>query len=148
MDIKEMLRSGMTADDLLADFMKQLDTATDEIKVEEEKARREAEKLKKAEIVAEAREAFIDALVDYLLEMGVINPNDLSDDFYNVFTELCEGMEKESDDLRKLVQETKELMKLAKQFIKNEEEPETIDEKPKSKKNDDDILAAFLKTLM
>ena len=92
MDIKQMLQTGSSPEDLKAALDRQITQAMDEIR--EEKKAAAAEEAKHIE-VEETREYLIDAALDYLTALGVFDAAEDNIDLDEIAEELNDELKKE-----------------------------------------------------
>ena len=92
MDIKQMLQTGSSPEDLKAALDRQITQAMDEIR--EEKKAAAAEEAKNIEI-EETREYLIDAALDYLTALGVFDADEDNIDLDEIAEELNDELKKE-----------------------------------------------------
>lgn len=92
MDIKQMLQTGSSPEDLKAALDRQITQAMDEIR--EEKKAAAAEEAKNIE-VEETREYLIDAALDYLTALGVFDADEDNIDLDEIAEELNDELKKE-----------------------------------------------------
>ena len=92
MDIKQMLQTGSSPEDLKAALDRQITQAMDEIR--EEKKAAAAEEAKNIEI-EETREYLIDAALDYLTALGVFDADEDNVDLDEIAEELNDELKKE-----------------------------------------------------
>ena len=91
MDIKQMLQTGSSPEDLKAALDRQITQAMDEIR--EEKKAAAAEEAKNIE-VEETREYLIDAALDYLTALGVFDADEDNIDLDEIAEELNDELKK------------------------------------------------------
>lgn len=122
-DLKNAIRGGISPEQMLADFQKQLAQAQQEVAMERAAA---------TEDLNEAREYMVKAIIDYLIAVGlidedVVDTDDITDDLVDTIKEA----EKE-------LMATKPLLDiLSRMKAENEKE----------KKSPDDVIGEFLKSL-
>ena len=158
MDLYEALKSGTSEEELLKMFHKDLDAATARITKEKEAEEKAAAD---AEYLSDCREILADSIVDYieaLLEEGNCN---LSID---EITNLLKEFEKEAKKVKEFSDKMNETLTKAKKENKKPAETDFFTHlindsyepwkyvtpshnKSKNESDDDDIIAAFLKSL-
>lgn len=122
-DLKDAIRGGVSPEQMLADFQKQLAQAQQEVAMEQAAA---------TEDLDEARANMVDAIIDYLIAVGlvdedVVDTDDMADDLVTAIKEA----EKE-------LAATKPLLDMLRQ-MKAESE--------KEERTPDDVIGEFLKSL-
>ena len=86
-DLKDALRGGITPEQMLADFQKQLAEAQAEVATEQAAAKDELE---------EVRADMIDSIIDYLVAIGLIDENEVDiDEITDDLVEAIKEAEKE-----------------------------------------------------
>lgn len=130
MDLYEALKSGTSAEELLADFRKDLDAANK--RIEQEKKESET---KREEIIKVYREDLVLALYNY---MEVIFDKDLSD------TLTIKDLETSVLAFEKELKAVRDIAKFAK-FTPKLSKPDSV--KIVASAKDDDVINAFIKSL-
>lgn len=122
-DLKDALRGGITPEQMLADFQKQLAEAQAEVVTEQAAAKDELE---------EVRADMIDSIIDYLVAIGLIDEDEVDTD--EMADELVEAIK----EAEKEIAATKPLLDMLRSM-------KVEDEKPN--RNPDAIIGEFLRTL-
>lgn len=122
-DLKDAIRGGVSPEQMLADFQKQLAQAQQEVAMERAAA---------TEDLDEARADMVDAIIDYLIAVGLIDEDvvdtaDMADDLVGAIR-----------DAEKELMATKPLLDMLRR-MKAESE--------KEEKSPDDVIGEFLKSL-
>jgi hypothetical protein len=115
--IKDLLKQGLTSDDILNQIEEDIATALDEIKQEQEEAT-------KNETIELARANVIHAVDGYMVALGISEPFSLTDETFDGMVEILKVLENEIAPVE---------IKVTKVNTKD--------------KNPDDIIAEFLKSL-
>lgn len=124
MNVKEMLQAGIKPEEMMKQLQDEIDAARKEI-VAENAAN---------ETLTEAREGLLDAAIDYLAALDLIEPEDLSDSDYDTFIDFLESYE--------------ESLKMASDLSDNFKSFwNCFDTKDKDKNGDNSIIKAFLGSL-
>lgn len=122
-DLKDALRGGITPEQMLADFQKQLAEAQAEVATEQAAANNELEKV---------RADVADSIIDYLVAIGLIDENEVD-------------IDEIADDLVEAMKEAEKEIAAVTPFLSMLRETKT--EKPDTGHNPDDVIGKFLKTL-
>lgn len=122
-DLKDALRGGITPEQMLADFQKQLAEAQAEVATEQATAKDELE---------EVRADMIDSIIDYLVAIGLIDEDEVDTD-------------EMADELVKAIKEAEKEMAAVAPFLSILREMKV--EKQDTKPNPDAVIGEFLKTL-
>lgn len=121
-DLKDALRGGMTPEEMLADFQRQLAEAQTEVANERAAAVSELD---------EAREDMVDAIIDYTVALGITPPDVAEDDeFRDGLVETIKETEQEMAAMRPLLNMLRDMKK-----AENKE------------RTPDDVIGEFLKSL-
>jgi hypothetical protein len=115
--IKDLLKQGLTSDDILNQIEEDIAAALDEIKQEQEEAT-------KNETIELARANVIHAVDEYMVALGISEPFSLTDETFDGMVEILKVLENEIAPVE---------IKVTKVNTKD--------------KNPDDIIAEFLKSL-
>lgn len=121
-DLKDALRGGITPEQMLADFQKQLAEAQAEVATEQAAAKDELE---------EVRADMVDSIIDYLVAIGLIDGDEIADEMV--------------DDLVEAIKEAEREMAAVTPFLSMLREMKT--EKQDTKTSPDAVIGEFLKTL-
>lgn len=145
MDIKDVLKSGdATADELLAQFQKDLMKAQREVDAEKAKEAAEAKaKASKDANLEKVRNVMIDAVMNYLVALGVVD-DDLDDEDRADLVKAIKSAEKEMIEQMNALNELKEILG----SVKPSHTECHSKSKDKPKMNDDEVLAKFLAQIM
>lgn len=93
-DLAEALRAGVTPEDMIKDFMEQLNEAKETVAAEKEMDAANQEGLRK-----EARESLKDALFDYFKVLGLLDDDLVKDEELDkIILATLEGIEEELDE--------------------------------------------------
>lgn len=122
-DLKDALRGGITPEQMLADFQKQLAEAQAEVATEQAAAKDELE---------EVRADMIDSIIDYLVAIGLIDENKVD-------------IDEITDDLVEAIKEAKKEIAATKPLLDMLRSMKVEDEKPN--RNPDAVIGEFLRTL-
>lgn len=141
MTIEEMLKAGKTPDEMMRDLHDQIKTAQENIEKEN--------KTKAGANLVKARVDAINAGMNYLYELGLIETNKLEEDeFDDIYNELVE-FEEAGKEMFSMI---KSLMKLEDLLGGNKEESCSADKcecnKSKDNRTTDDIINDFVKKFM
>lgn len=123
-DLKDALRGGITPEQMLADFQKQLAEAQAEVATEQATAKDELE---------EVRADMIDSIIDYLVAIGLIDEDEVDTD-------------EMADELVEAIKEAEKEMAAVAPFLSMLREMKV--EKQDTKSNPDAVIREFLKTLI
>ena len=123
-DLKDALRGGITPEQMLADFQKQLAEAQAEVATEQATAKDELE---------EVRADMIDSIIDYLVAIGLIDEDEVDTD-------------EMADELVEAIKEAEKEMAAVAPFLSMLCEMKV--EKQDTKSNPDAVIREFLKTLI
>ena len=94
MTIEDMLRDGSSVDSILDLVKKEIASAQAALRAEEEaKKKAELEAKKREARVVGTRKRFIHAMVEYLVELGVLAPEEVSPSVIQMFEEVMEDYE-------------------------------------------------------
>lgn len=122
-DLKDALRGGITPEQMLADFQKQLAEAQAEVATEQAAAKNELE---------EVRADMIDSIIDYLVAIGLIDEDEVDTD--EMADELVEAIK----EAEKEIAATKPLLDMLRSMKVENEKPD---------RNPDTVIGEFLRTL-
>lgn len=122
-DLKDALRGGITPEQMLADFQKQLAEAQAEVATERAAAKDELE---------EVRADMIDSIIDYLVAIGLIDENEVD-------------IDEITDDLVEAIKEAEKEIAATKPLLDMLRSMNVEDEKPN--RNPDAVIGEFLRTL-
>lgn len=122
-DLKDALRGGITPEQMLADFQKQLAEAQAEVATEQAAAKDELE---------EVRADMIDSIIDYLVAIGLIDEDEVDTD--EMADELVEAIK----EAEKEIAATKPLLDMLRSMKVENEKPD---------RNPDAVIGEFLRTL-
>lgn len=122
-DLKDALRGGITPEQMLADFQKQLAEAQAEVATEQAAAKDELE---------EVRADMIDSIIDYLVAIGLIDEDEVDTD--EMADELVEAIK----EAEKEIAATKPLLDMLRSMKVENEKPD---------RNSDAVIGEFLRTL-
>lgn len=122
-DLKDALRGGITPEQMLADFQKQLAEAQAEVATEQAAAKDELE---------EVRADMIDSIIDYLVAIGLIDENEV--DIDEITDDLVEAIK----EAEKEIAATKPLLDMLRSMKVENEKPD---------RNPDAVIGEFLRTL-
>lgn len=122
-DLKDALRGGITPEQMLADFQKQLTEAQAEVATEQAAAKDELE---------EVRADMIDSIIDYLVAIGLIDENEVD-------------IDEITDDLVEAIKEAEKEIAATKPLLDMLRSMKVEDEKPN--RNPDAVIGEFLRTL-
>ena len=122
-DLKDALRGGITPEQMLADFQKQLAEAQAEVATEQAAAKDELE---------EVRADMIDSIIDYLVAIGLIDENEV--DIDEITDDLVEAIK----EVEKEIAATKPLLDMLRSMKVENEKPD---------RNPDAVIGEFLRTL-
>ena len=122
-DLKDALRGGITPEQMLADFQKQLAEAQAEVATEQAAAKDELE---------EVRADMIDSIIDYLVAIGLIDENEVD-------------IDEITDDLVEAIKEAEKEIAAVAPFLNMLRETKV--EKQDAKSNPDAVIGEFLRTL-
>lgn len=123
-DLKDALRGGITPEQMLADFQKQLAEAQAEVATERAAAKDELE---------EVRADMIDSIIDYLVAIGLIDENEVD-------------IDEITDDLVEAIKEAEKEIAATKPLLDMLRSMNVEDEKPN--RNPDAVIGEFLRTLI
>lgn len=122
-DLKDAIRGGVSPEQMLADFQKQLAQAQQEVAMEQAAA---------TEDLDEARAEMVDSIIDYLIAVGLIDEDVVDTD------EMADDLVAAIKEAEQELAATKPLLDMLKRM------------KADADKNDrtpDDVIGEFLKTL-
>ena len=122
-DLKDALRGGITPEQMLADFQKQLAEAQAEVATEQAAAKDELE---------EVRADMIDSIIDYLVAIGLIDEDKVD-------------IDEIADDLIEAIKEAEKEIAAVAPFLNMLRETKV--EKQDAKSNPDAVIGEFLRTL-
>lgn len=122
-DLKDALRGGITPEQMLADFQKQLAEAQAEVATEQAAAKDELE---------EVRADMIDSIIDYLVAIGLIDENEVD-------------IDEITDDLVEAIKEAEKEIAATKPLLDMLRSMKVEDEKPN--RNPDAVIGEFLRIL-
>lgn len=122
-NLKDALRGGITPEQMLADFQKQLAEAQAEVATERAAAKDELE---------EVRADMIDSIIDYLVAIGLIDENEVD-------------IDEITDDLVEAIKEAEKEIAATKPLLDMLRSMKVEDEKPN--RNPDAVIGEFLRTL-
>lgn len=141
MTIEEMLKAGKTPDEMMRDLHDQIKEAQD--KITRENVAKANEKRAGADLV-KARVDAINAGVNYLYELGLIESKELEED---EFDDIYDGLVEFEEAGKEMFTMIKSLMKLEDLLGKNETCSKDRCECGNGNKSTDDIINDFLKRL-
>lgn len=123
-DLKDALRGGVTPEQMMEDFAKQLAAAQREVAIEQAAAN--------STDLDEARADMVDAIIDYLIAMGLVDENVV-------------GTDEMADDLVAILKEAEQELAATKPLLdmlrRMKAENENTERTP------DDVIGEFLKSL-
>lgn len=122
-DLKDALRGGITPEQMLADFQKQLAEAQAEVATEQAAAEDEN---------YEVRADMVDSIIDYLVAIGLIDEDKVD-------------IDEIADDLIEAIKEAEKEMAAVAPFLNMLRETKV--EKQDAKSNPDAVIGEFLRTL-
>lgn len=122
-DLKDALRGGITPEQMLADFQKQLAEAQAEVATEQAAAENEN---------YEVRADMVDSIIDYLVAIGLIDEDKVD-------------IDEMADDLVEAIKEVEKEMAAVAPFLNMLREMKV--EKQDAKSNPDAVIGEFLRTL-
>ena len=122
-DLKDALRGGITPEQMLADFQKQLAEAQAEVATEQAAAEDEN---------YEVRADMVDSIIDYLVAIGLIDENEV--DIDEITDDLVEAIK----EAEKEIAATKPLLDMLRSMKVENEKPD---------RNPDAVIGEFLRTL-
>lgn len=123
-DLKDALRGGVTPEQMMEDFAKQLATAQREVAMEQAAAN--------STDLDEARADMVDAIIDYLIAMGLVDEDVVDTD------EIADDLVAVLKEAEQKLAATKPLLDMLRRMkAENEKEERTPD----------DIIGEFLKSL-
>ena len=122
-DLKDALRGGITPEQMLADFQKQLAEAQAEVATEQAAAKDELE---------EVRADMVDSIIDYLVAIGLIDEDKVD-------------IDEIADDLIEAIKEAEKEIAAVAPFLNMLRETKV--EKQDAKSNPDAVIGEFLRTL-
>lgn len=122
-DLKDALRGGITPEQMLADFQKQLAEAQAEVATEQAAAEDEN---------YEVRADMVDSIIDYLIAIGLIDEDKVD-------------IDEIADDLIEAIKEAEKEMAAVAPFLNMLRETKV--EKQDAKSNPDAVIGEFLRTL-
>ena len=122
-DLKDALRSGITPEQMLADFQKQLAEAQAEVATEQAAAEDEN---------YEVRADMVDSIIDYLVAIGLIDEDKVD-------------IDEIADDLIEAIKEAEKEIAAVAPFLNMLRETKV--EKQDAKSNPDAVIGEFLRTL-
>lgn len=122
-DLKDALRGGITPEQMLADFQKQLAEAQAEVATEQAAAKDELE---------DVRADMVDSIIDYLVAIGLIDEDEVDTD--EIADELVEAIK----EAEKEIAATKPLLDMLRSMKVENEKPD---------RNPDAVIGEFLRTL-
>lgn len=123
-DLKDALRGGITPEQMMDDFAKQLATAQREVAMEQATAT--------STDLDEARADMVDAIIDYLIAMGLIDEDAVDTD-------------EMADDLVAALKEAEQELAATKPLLDMLRRMKT--ESEKEERTPDDVIGEFLKSL-
>ena len=122
-DLKDALRGGITPEQMLADFQKQLAEAQAEVAIEQAAAKDELE---------DVRADMVDFIIEYLVTIGLIDKDKVDID------EIADDLVEAIKEVEKEIAATKSLLDMLRSM-------KVEDEKPN--RNPDAVIGEFLRTL-
>lgn len=122
-DLKDALRGGITPEQMLADFQKQLAEAQAEVATEQAAAKDELE---------DVRADMVDFIIEYLVTIGLIDKDKVDID------EIADDLVEAIKEVEKEIAATKPLLDMLRSM-------KVEDEKPN--RNPDAVIGEFLRTL-
>lgn len=122
-DLKDALRGGITPEQMLADFQKQLAEAQAEVATEQAAAKDELE---------DVRADMVDFIIEYLVTIGLIDKDEVD-------------IDEMADDLVEAIKEVEKEIAAAKPLLDMLRSMKVENEKPD--RNPDAVIGEFLRTL-
>lgn len=122
-DLKDALRGGITPEQMLADFQKQLAEAQAEVATEQAAAKDELE---------DVRADMVDFIIEYLVTIGLIDKDEVDID------EMADDLVEAIKEVEKEIAATKPLLDMLRSMKVENEKPD---------RNPDAVIGEFLRTL-
>ena len=122
-DLKDALRGGITPEQMLADFQKQLAEAQAEVATEQAAAKDELE---------DVRADMVDFIIEYLVTIGLIDKDKVDID------EIADDLVEAIKEVEKEIAATKPLLDMLRSMKVENEKPD---------RNPDAVIGEFLRTL-
>lgn len=122
-DLKDALRGGITPEQMLADFQKQLAEAQAEVATEQAAAKDELE---------DVRADMVDFIIEYLVTIGLIDKDKVDID------EMADDLVEAIKEVEKEIAATKPLLDMLRSMKVENEKPD---------RNPDAVIGEFLRTL-
>ena len=122
-DLKDALRGGITPEQMLADFQKQLAEAQAEVATEQAAAKDELE---------DVRADMVDFIIEYLVTIGLIDKDEVDID------EMADDLVEAIKEVEKEIAATKPLLDMLRSIKVENEKPD---------RNPDAVIGEFLRTL-
>lgn len=122
-DLKDALRGGITPEQMLADFQKQLAEAQAEVATEQAAAKNELE---------DVRADMVDFIIEYLVTIGLIDKDKVDID------EIADDLVEAIKEVEKEIAATKPLLDMLRSMKVENEKPD---------RNPDAVIGEFLRTL-
>lgn len=122
-DLKDALRGGITPEQMLADFQKQLAEAQAEVATEQAAAKDELE---------DVRADMVDFIIEYLVTIGLIDKDEVNID------EIADDLVEAIKEVEKEIAATKPLLDMLRSMKVENEKPD---------RNPDAVIGEFLRTL-
>ena len=122
-DLKDALRGGITPEQMLADFQKQLAEAQAEVATEQAAAKNELE---------DVRADMVDFIIEYLVTIGLIDKDKVDID------EIADNLVEAIKEVEKEIAATKPLLDMLRSMKVENEKPD---------RNPDAVIGEFLRTL-
>lgn len=122
-DLKDALRGGITPEQMLADFQKQLAEAQAEVATEQATAKDELE---------DVRADMVDFIIEYLVTIGLIDKDEVDID------EMADDLVEAIKEVEKEIAATKPLLDMLRSMKVENEKPD---------RNPDAVIGEFLRTL-
>ena len=122
-DLKDALRGGITPEQMLADFQKQLAEAQAEVATEQAAAKDELE---------DVRADMVDFIIEYLVTIGLIDKDEVDID------EIADDLVEAIKEVEKEIAATKPLLDMLRSMKVENEKPDC---------NPDAVIGEFLRTL-
>lgn len=123
-DLKDALRGGITPEQMMDDFAKQLATAQREVAMEQAAAN--------STDLDEARADMVDAIIDYLIAVGLVDEDVVDTD------EMADDLVAAIKEAEQELAATKPLLDMLRRMKAESENPE---------RTPDDVIGEFLKSL-
>ena len=151
MTIEDMLRDGSSVDSILDLVKKEIANAQAALKAEEEaKKKAELEAKKREARVVGTRKRFIHAMVEYLVELGVLAPEEVSPSMIQMFEEVMKDYEPRMQALAAMIPKEMPLIgmvKLPNPAVVQESKEEELDTQTIKDESLDAWLHDFVRSL-